>query len=105
MDFSRAFDTKIHVINVLEPINEHVETLLSSHVSEAVRAKIKNEGLEEIRQEMEKRADKICKDSGLDREELEETVGEAYAVQGVPHEAILDTARPTTGVQNALVRV
>lgn len=93
MDFSRAFNAKIHVIHVIEPLNEYAETLLSSYMSEAVRAKINSEGLEEARQEMEKRADKICKDSGLTREELEEMVGEVHAVQGVPHEAILEATR------------
>ena len=92
MDFSRAFDAKIHVIHVLEPLNEYAETLLSSYMSEAARAKIHSEGLEEVRQEMERRADKICKDSGLTREELEEMVGGVHAVQGVPHEAILEAA-------------
>lgn len=93
MDFSRAFNAKIHVIHVIEPLNEYAETLLSSYMSEAVRAKINSEGLEAARQEMEKRADKICKDSGLTREELEEMVGEVHAVQGVPHEAILAATR------------
>ena len=93
MDFSRAFDAKIHVIHVMEPLNEYAETLLSAYMSEAARAKISSEGFEEVRQEMETRADKICKDSGLTREELEEMVGEVHAVQDVPHEAILKAAR------------
>jgi len=93
MDFSRAFNAKIHVIHVMEPLNEYAETLLSAYMSEAVRAKISSDGFEEVRQEMEKRADKICKDSGLTREELEEMVGEVHAVQGVPHEAILEATR------------
>ena len=92
MDYSRAFDAKIHIVHVMEPLNEYAETLLSSYLSEAARDKIHSEGLEEVRQEMEKRADKICRDSGLTREELEEMVGEVHAVQGVPHEAILEAS-------------
>ena len=42
---------------------------------------------------MEKRDGKICKDSGLTREELEEMVGEVHAVRGVPYEAIREAAR------------
>ena len=93
MDFSRAFNAKIHVIHVMEPLSEYAETLLSAYMSEDVRAKISSDEFEEVRQEMERRADKICKDSGLTREELEEMVGEVHAVQGVPHEAVLGAAK------------
>ncbi len=92
MEFSRAFNAKIHVIHVMEPLSEYAETLLSAYMSQEVRAKISSDKLEEVRQEMEKRADKICKNSGLTREELEEMVGEVHAVQGVPQEAILEAA-------------
>ena len=93
MDMSRAFNARIHVIHVMEPLTEYAESLLSAYMSETVRAKISRDGFEEVRREMEKRADRICKDSGLTREELEEMVGEVHAVEGVPHEAILDAAR------------
>ena len=90
---SRALKAKIHVLNVLEPLSDYAESLLSTYMSEEMRTKINNEGFEEARQEMEKRAEKICKDSGLTREELEEMIGEVQAVQGVPHQAILEAAQ------------
>ncbi len=92
MDFSRAFNAKIHVLHVMEPLSEYAEILLSAYMSQEVRAKISSDKFEEVRQEMEKRADKICKNSGLSREELEEMVGEVHAVEGVPHEVILEAA-------------
>ena len=37
--------------------------------------------------------EKICKDSGLTREELEEMIGEVQVVEGVAHKAILEAAQ------------
>lgn len=96
MGFSRAFKAKIHVLNAMEPLSDYAESLLSTYMSDELRTKIANEGFEEARQQMEKRADKICKDSGLSREELEEMIGEVQVVEGEPHQAILEAAQRVT---------
>jgi nucleotide-binding universal stress UspA family protein len=93
MGLSRAFNAKIHVVNVLEPLSEYAESLLSTYMSKEVRTKIDNEGFEEARKEMQARAEKLCKDSGLSREDLEEMIGDVQVVEGVPHKAILEAAR------------
>jgi nucleotide-binding universal stress UspA family protein len=93
MGLSRAFNAKIHVLNAMEPLSEYAESLLSTYMSEEMRTKINNEGFEETRKEMERRADKLCKDSGLTREELEQMIGEVQVIEGVPNQAILEAAR------------
>lgn len=93
MGFSQSFKAKVHVLHVMEPLSDYAEALLSTYISEEMRTKISNDGFEEARQEMEQRADKICKDSGLTRNELEAMVGEIQAIQGVPHQAILEAAK------------
>ncbi len=93
MGLSRAFKAIVHVLHVMEPLSDYAESLLSSYMSKEMRTKISSEGFEEARQEMEKRADKICKESGLTRNELEEMIGKVQAVQGVPHQAILEVAQ------------
>ena len=93
MGFSRAFNAKIHVLHVMEPLSDYAESLLSSYMSEEMRTKVSRDGFEEARQEMEKRAERICRDSGLTLKELEEMVGEVQVVQGVPYQTILETAQ------------
>ena len=93
MGLSRELKAKIHVINVMEPLSEYAESLLSTYMSEGLQNQIRDEGIEEARQEMERRAVKICKESGLTREELEEMIGEVNVVHGVAHQAILETSQ------------
>lgn len=90
---ARTFRAKIHVVNVMEPLSDYAESLLSSFMSEEMRTKVADEGFEAARKEMERRAEKLCKDSGLTRAEFEEMIGEVQVVESVPDQAILKAAR------------
>ena len=92
MGFSRAFQAKIYVLHVMEALNDYAESLLANYMSEEMRNKASEEGFEQVRHEMENRANKICEDSGLTRDELEAMVGDVRVIQGAPFEVILDEA-------------
>ena len=98
IDLAAALKAKLHVIHAMEPLTDYAEAILAdsiflTYTSEEMQTKFRDGGLEKARQEMKKRAEKICTDSGLTRKELEEMIGEVQVAEGVAHKAILEAAQ------------
>ncbi len=98
VDLALALKAKVHVLHAIEPLGDYADAILADSLllttmSEEMQTKFRDGGFEEARQEMEKRAEKIGKDSGLTRKELEEMIGVVQVAEGVAHQAILEAAQ------------
>jgi nucleotide-binding universal stress UspA family protein len=88
---AQRFGAKIHIVHVVEPMSEYAHSLIDNYVPPEMQEKLRREGYEEARKEIQRRLDKFCQER-LGGETLTQ-VASSKVIEGLPVQVILDEAK------------